>query len=269
MAAENLQSRFVTELVQPRLEQIVEFCGEAPIERVFLEDVARRGLGRFVGLTRNGRLTGLCHLGANVVPAGADCGRFARRIDRSHARMIIGEEAAVGELWAEASRRLPEPREDRPRQPVFVLDDPPEAGGSGLRAATPGDLERLLPACALAHEEELGVDPLARDAEGFRWRTRSQIDDRRSWLWLEDDVILFKAEASAWTPSAVQLQQVWVDPEARRRGHATRALRDLCRLLLERTPAVCLFVRPENEAALALYRRIGMRHVLDYRSLVF
>ena len=82
-------------------------------------------------------------------------------------------------------------------------------------------------------------------------------------------MILFKAEASAWTPSAVQLQQVWVDPEARRRGHATRALRDLCRLLLERTPAVCLFVRPENEAALALYRTIGMRHVLDYRSLVF
>ena len=48
-----------------------------------------------------------------------------------------------------------------------------------------------------------------------------------------------------------------------------RALRDLCRLLLERTPSVCLFVRPENEAALALYRSIGMRHVLDYRSLVF
>jgi predicted GNAT family acetyltransferase len=88
-------------------------------------------------------------------------------------------------------------------------------------------------------------------------------------VWLEDDVILFKAEASAWTPSAVQLQQVWVDPEARRRGYATRGMRDLCRLLLERTPAVCLFVRPENEPAIGLYERLGMRHVLDYRSLVF
>ena len=254
---------------EPSLKQILAFCAENPVERVFLEDVARRGLGRFVGLTENGSLTGLCHLGANVVPAGEGCGRFARRIERSRARMIIGEEGAVGELWAEASRRLPEPREDRPGQPVFVLEQPPEAGESGLRAATPADLERLLPACALAHEEELGVDPLARDAEGFRWRTRTQIDDGRSWVWLEDDVILFKAEASAWTPSAVQLQQVWVDPEVRRRGYATHALRDLCRLLLERAPAVCLFVRPENEAAMALYRRIGMRHVLDYRSLVF
>ena len=32
-------------------------------------------------------------------------------------------------------------------------------------------------------------------------------------------MILFKAEASAWTPEAVQLQQVWVDPVARRQGH--------------------------------------------------
>jgi ribosomal protein S18 acetylase RimI-like enzyme len=259
----------VAELFQPRLEQILDFCAKEPIERVFLEDVARRGLGRFVAAGENGELSALCHLGANVVPAGRGCGHFAKRVERARARMIIGEERAVGELWAEASRRLPRPREDRPGQPVFVIDAPPEAGGTGLRSAQPADLERLLPACALAHQEELGVDPLSRDPDSFRWRTRTQIEEGRSWVWLEDDVILFKAEASAWTPAAVQLQQVWVDPEARGRGNAKHALRDLCGLLLERTPSVCLFVRPENEPAIALYRSIGMRHVLDYRSLVF
>ena len=257
------------ELVEPRLEQILAFCAEEPIERVFLEDVARRGLGRFAATASEGTLTGLCHLGANVVPAGNRCGTFARRVERSRARMIIGEARAVGELWDEARRRLPRPREDRPGQPVFVLDEPPEPGETGLRRAELRDLNRLLPACARAHEEELGVDPLARDPESFRWRTRAQIEEGRSWVWLEEDVILFKAEASAWTPAAVQLQQVWVDPEVRRRGHATRAMRDLCRLLLEQTPAVCLFVRPENEPAIRLYERIRMRHALDYRSLVF
>ena len=59
---------------------------------------------------------------------------------------------------------------------------------------------------------------MRRDPNGFRWRTRTQIDEGRSWVWLEDGVILFKAEASAWTPAAVQLQQVWVDPPARRTG---------------------------------------------------
>ena len=84
---------------------------------------------------------------------------------------------------------------------------------------------------------------MRRDADGFRCRTRSQIEDGRSWLWVEDGVILFKAEASAWTPQAVQLQQVWVDPSARRRGYGARGLSDLCRWLLERVPVVCLFVR--------------------------
>jgi len=67
----------------------------------------------------------------------------------------------------------------------------------------------------------------------------------------------------------VQLQQVWVDPDLRGRGYATRALADLCGQLLASTPIVCLFVRPENAAAIALYERIGMRETLRYRSLIF
>ena len=163
------------ELHEPRLEQILEFCAREPVERVFLEDVARRGLGRFVAAAGADGLDALCHLGANVVPAGERCDRFARRVERSRARMLIGEERAVGELWSAVQRRLGPPREDRHGQPVFSIEAPPEPGGSGLRAATPADLDRLLPACALAHEEELGVNPLARDPDGFRWRTGAQI----------------------------------------------------------------------------------------------
>jgi hypothetical protein len=256
-------------LVQPRLEQILDFCAESPVERVFLEDVARRRLGRFVAVEEDDRLRALCHLGANVVPAGEGCGAFAAQVRRSGARMIIGAEHAVAELWSPLEGTMPRPREDRPGQPVFVLDDAPEPGDTALRPATLDDVELLLPACAAAHQEELGVDPLARDEDGFRWRTRSQIEDGRSWVWIDGETILFKAEASAWTPAAVQLQQVWVDPHARRRGNAKRALRDLCRLLLERVPTVCLFVRPENTAAIRLYEAIGMRPALAYRSLLF
>ena len=35
------------------------------------------------------------------------------------------------------------------------------------------------------------------------------------------------------------------------------------------TPSVCLFVRPENAPAIALYDSIGMRRVGSYRSLIF
>ena len=255
--------------VDPTLDEILAFCAEEPVERVFLEDIARRGLGRFSALAERGRLSALCHVGANVVPSGTGCAAFASAAVRGQPRMIIGEERAVDELWAEAEQGMPRPRDDRPGQPVYVLEEQPEAGGTGLRRAGLADLDRLVPACAAAHAEEIGIDPLRRDREGFRWRTRMQIEDGRSWVWLDDGVIRFKAEASAWTPNAVQLQQVWVDPQSRNRGDAQRGMRDLCRLLLERVPTVCLFVRPENAVAKHVYEAIGMRRTITYRSLIF
>lgn len=256
-------------LVDPGLDQILAFCGEDPVERVFLEDVARRGLGRLRAIERNGRLSALCFVGANVVPSGDGCEAFAQTAARGRPRMIIGDERAVGELWEAAAGRLPEPREDRPGQPVYLIERRPEAAGTGLRAATAVDLELLLPACARTHFEEIGVDPLSRDPHGFRWRTLAQIQEGRSWLWTEDGTILFKAEASAWTPHAVQLQQVWVDPDARNRGHAKSGMRDLCRLLLDQVPRVCLFVRRDNAPAIRVYEAIGMERVNSYRSLLF
>jgi hypothetical protein len=259
----------VARLVDPELDRILEFCSRDPVERVFLEDVARRGLGRFVALGDDGRLDALCHVGANVVPAGHGCGAFADRAAAGRPRMILGDEEAVGELWTEIERRMPPARDDRPGQPVYTIDEAPEAGGTALRQATMDDLELLVPPCAAAHREEIGIDPLVRDPAGFRWRTRAQIEEGRSWVWADRGMILFKAEASAWTPSAVQIQQVWVDPEVRGRGHAQRGMRDLCRLLLERVPAVCLFVRPENAPAIRVYEAIGMRRTHSYRSLIF
>jgi uncharacterized protein len=256
-------------VVEPRLDEVLAFCGEDPVERVFLEDTARRGLGRFAAVRGEDGLDALCHLGANLVPAGSRCASFAAAATRARPRMVIGHERSVGELWDAISERLPKPRDDRPDQPVYAIDQPPPAGETGLRPARLADLDVLLPACAAAHEEEIGIDPMAHDAEGFRWRTRALIEDGRSWLWRDGDTILFKAEASAWTPSAVQLQQVWVDPPVRRRGHGTAGMRDVIRLLLETTPTVCLFVRRENETGIRLYERIGMRRVLTFRSLLF
>jgi ribosomal protein S18 acetylase RimI-like enzyme len=256
-------------LATPTLDQVLDFCARDPIERVFLEDAARRGFARFRAVGNGEGLAALCYFGANVVPSGEGCGAFAQETATRTTRMIIGDEEAVTDLWAEAASTMPSPREDRLGQPVYVLDEAPHGGETGLQEARPEDLELLLPACAATHREELGVDPLERDAQAFRRRTLAQIHERRSWLWVENGTILFKAEASAWTPSAVQLQQVWVDPEARNRGHAQQGLRHLCRLLLERTPMVCLFVRPENGPAIRVYEAIGMRRRGSYRSLLF
>jgi len=256
-------------LTDPTLDEILEFCAEDPIERVFLEDAARRRFARFRAVRSDGRLNALCHFGANVVPSGQGCAVFADEAAARGTRMIIGDERAVTELWATARQVMPRPREDRPGQPVYVTREAPEGEDTGLRRAALEDVELLLPACAATHYEELGVDPMRRDPQGFRRRTVAQIEEGRSWLWADEGTILFKAEASAWTPQAVQLQQVWVDPKVRRRGHASQALKHLCRILLESTPAVCLFVRPENTPAIRLYDAVGMQQVASYRSVLF
>jgi uncharacterized protein len=256
-------------VVEPTLQQVLAFCAEAPVERVFLEEAAQRGPGRVLAAVKGLRVTALCHLGANVVPSGKGCERFDDAVASARPKMLIGNEAAVTELWTAVHDRLPPPREDRPGQPVFAISEPPEPGDSRLRPATRRDLDLLLPACAATHEGELGLDPLAADAEAFRRRTLQQIEEGRSWVWIEESTILFKAEASAWTPRAVQLQQVWVDPTARNKGYGQRGLRDLVRLLLERVPTVCLFVRADNPAAIRLYDAIGMERVGRYRSLLF
>ena len=59
-------------------------------------------------------------------------------------------------------------------------------------------------------------------------------------------------------------------PEARGQGYGERGLRDLCRLLLEMTPIVTLFVRTDNAAgdpAVRVDRHA--RTSLSYRSILF
>ena len=126
-AARGIRRIDVTPDLRADARRDLSFCAEDPVERVFLEDIARRGLGRFVARGEDGALPALCHVGANVVPSGAAAGRSpGGRAGR--ARMVIGEEAAVAELWDAARRDMPTPREDRPGQPVYEIEPPPAPG---------------------------------------------------------------------------------------------------------------------------------------------
>ena len=58
-------------------------------------------------------------------------------------------------------------------------------------------------------------------------------------------------------------------PRGARPGYAKRGLRDLIRLLLDKTPIVTLFVRTDNLPAIRLYDSIGMQRALTYRSILF
>ncbi len=158
-----------------------------------------------------------------------------------------------------------------PAGPAGLRDRRAAAGRArpGLRAATPDDLDLLVPACAAAHALELGIDPLARDDDGFRWRTRAQIDEGRSWVWLEDGVVLLQGRGvgvdAAGGAAAAGLGRPGGARPRRRCARPARPLPAAARDDADRDA-----VRPPRErAAIALYESIGMRRVLEYRSVLF
>ena len=156
---------------------------------------------------------------------GRGCAAFADAAARSKARMLIGEQRAVSELWEAA--RAACPRAARGPAGAAGLRDR-RAAAAGEAGPARGDGRRPRAArCPRAPRRTSRSSASTRSratrtasagARAPRSRRAARGSGRRA------ASILFKAEASAWTPQAVQLQQVWTDPEARGRGYATRGL---------------------------------------------
>ena len=256
---------------RPRLSQVLAFCAEDPIERVFLEDVARRGLGRFAGLREAGRLTALLHLGANLVPSGAGL-RGLRRARRRRATRAwsSGRKGAVTELWDVVRDAFPEPLDDRPGQPVYVLERPPREGAerpARRHARRPRRARRGrgrgLPRGGRRRRVRAGPRPLrVAHARADRGGPELALDGGR--------------------PHPLQGRGLGVDaggraaPAGLGRARAPRAgatasagwpTSAACSWRRRRRSASSS--RPENAAAIALYDSVGMRRTITYRSLIF
>src|SRR6185436_19070437 len=117
----------------------------------------------------------------------------------------------------------------RMNQPVYAIKR--NVAFPDLEAArysTLKDIDLLVPACAAMHKEEVGIDPLERDAAGYRERIRELIEKKRSLVRIVDGRIAAKCEYSAVTGDAVQLMGVWTHPSYRRRGLSHELLREIC-----------------------------------------
>jgi len=126
-----------------------------------------------------------------------------------------------------------------------------------------------VPACAAMHREEVGIDPMERDAAGYRERIRELIEKKRSVVRVADNRIVSKCEYSAVTNDAVQLMGVWTDPRHRRHGLSRELLREVCGHLFRRGKIVTLFVNDFNQPAIALYESLGFQRIGMNRALIW
>jgi hypothetical protein len=137
------------------------------------------------------------------------------------------------------------------------------------RYATVRDLDQLVPACAAMHKEEVGIDPLERDAVGYRERVRELVEKKRAVVRVEQGKIVSKCEFSAVTADAVQLMGVWTHPQFRRHGLARETLLEICGHLFRQGKTVTLFVNDFNLPAITLYESMGFQRIGMNRALIW
>ncbi|HET7436730.1 MAG TPA: GNAT family N-acetyltransferase [Thermoanaerobaculia bacterium] len=185
-------------------------------------------------------------------------------------RAIISPADLVEMLWNRLRTRLDPPTVVRLTQPVYAIKrrlDYPDL--TEARYSTLRDLDALVPACAAMHKEEVGIDPLERDAAGYRERIRELVDKKRSIIRVVEGHIASKCEFSAVSNDAVQLMGVWTHPKFRRRGFAAETLREVCGHLFRRGKTVTLFVNDFNRPALVLYENLGFTRIGTNRALIW
>jgi predicted GNAT family acetyltransferase len=265
-------------------DEVLGLCDRDPVANVFVASRIRnagldpRRLGAQVwGYFDAGHLTSLCYSGANLVPVAATPEAISVFADRArvHGRRcssIVGPADAVTQLWEQLASSWGRPREIRASQPVLTMSAPsavppdPLVTRVGLH-----QLDLMLPACVAMFTEEVGVSPIGPDGGiAYRSRVGELIRAGRSFARIEHGEVLFKAEVGAVTPQACQVQGVWVPPQARGRGLATRGMSAVVQAALATiAPVVTLYVNDYNAPARAAYERVGFIQTGTFCSVLF
>ncbi|MCA2189409.1 GNAT family N-acetyltransferase [Nonomuraea cavernae] len=237
---------------------------------------ARLG-GQMWGFGPRGGLVSLCYAGANLVPVGAGpeaAHAFSDRARKQGRRCssIVGPVDAVSLMWERLEPYWGRARAIRWAQPVMATSRKPLVAADPLvRRVRPEEFDILLPACVAMFTEEVGVSPNLGDGGAlYRTRVAELIRIGRSYARIDDGRVVFKAEIGAVTPSASQIQGVWVDPELRGRGHAVAGMAAVVEAALACfAPVVTLYVNDFNTSARAVYRKVGFHEVDTFMSVLF
>jgi ribosomal protein S18 acetylase RimI-like enzyme len=233
--------------------------------------------GEMWGYFEDDRLVSMCHVGANLVPVNATraaCDAFVERAVRGGPRSstIVGPHDSVALLWSGLEQHWPNPREFRWDQPHMVATAPPPVAGDPLvRRTTKDEADLLYPACVAMYTEEVGISPeIDGGKDLYRARVNQLIGRGWSFSRIEDGRVMFKAEVACATPSACQIQGVYVDPELRGHGLAAAGMATVVETCLrEIAPAVSLYVNAHNTPARAAYARAGFQQVGTFATLMF
>ncbi len=270
----------VYSLTNEHEQEVLAFLSARPIHTVamagFIRDnglVSTLNRGTFYACRNSqGNLEGIALIGhINLIETRTDraleaFARVAQQCSRTH--LIMGEQERIEEFWsyyteAGQQRRL------ACRELLFELHPSvmPKQSAPELRLATSEDLELVMPVQAQMAFEESGVNPMEKDPEGFRLRCLRRIHQGRTWVWVENNELIFKADIMADTPEVIYLEGIWVNSKARGQGIGMRCMSQLACTLLKQTKSICLLVNEQNEDVHRFYQKAGYKVVSRYDTI--
>jgi GNAT superfamily N-acetyltransferase len=270
----------VERLTNSHAAEVLQFLAQRPIHTVAMMSMVRdNGIvspfnrGTFYGCRDlNGQLEGVALVGhATLMETVSDralaaLAQVARECPNTH--MIMGEKERVADFWShysETGRR----QRLACREWLFELSRPIEAREpvSGLRPARVSELELVMPIQAELALAESGVDPMQVDSDGFRARCLRRIEQERTWVVVENNLLVFKADVISKTPEVIYLEGIWLREDCRQKNIGTRLMAELMRRLLENTKSICLLVNETNEWAHGFYRKCGFNFRATYETI--
>ena len=107
------------------------------------------------------------------------------------------------------------------------------------------------------------------NAAQFRRHVEHRLENGRTFAWFDEHRrLLFKADVSAQSSWGAQISGVYTPPAWRGQGIATRGMREVCAILLDRgCPRITLYVNRTNAPALKVYQRVGFEFHSDYQTV--
>ena len=278
--SKDVQTINVERLANRDEAEVLHFLSQRPIHTVAMMSLIRdNGIvspfnrGIFYGCRDlRGQLEGVALVGhATLMETVSDralaaLAQVARECPNTH--LIMGEKDRVADFWShysEAGRR----QRLACREWLFELSWPIEAREpvQGLRPAKPEELELVMPIQAELAFAESGINPLQTDPEGFRQRCLRRIEQGRTWVVVENGLLVFKADVISKTPEVIYLEGIWLRDDRRNQNLGTRFMSELMRRLLEDTKSICLLVNEANEWAQGFYRKCGFHFRATYETI--
>ena|SRR5215510_4033945 len=260
--------------------EVLQFLAQRPIHTVTMMSlihdngiVSPFNRGTFYGCRDlNGQLEGVALVGhATLMETISDralaaLAQVARECPSTH--LIMGEKERVADFWShysETGRR----QRLACRELLFELTWPVEAREpiAGLRPAQPSELELVMPIQAELAFAESGINPMQVDPQGFRERCLRRIEQRRTWVVVENGELIFKADVISKTTEVIYLEGVWLREDCRHQNFGTRFMSELMRRLLEDTKSICLLVNETNTWAQRFYSKCGFHFRATYETI--